>query len=519
VPLLLGACSSDLFSAPEPVGEPGAHPHDVTHDRIRTIAGDRFAITTGEGPAILQPSLDAPAEGDWAYNVGGQVNGGPALAPVGLAQNCSDRLIVPVNRSGNFNLFGFDRLYPIGGTCTNTTGDALCSPSPAPSNWCPRRAWRVQLDGAMNRNSVALNSQATRAYVATTTGKIYSIDVTNGATQWIFDTRVAGELGAASGATFEGVTPWVDYISYDIFFAVSYNSHTRTRLYKVRDNGTSVTKLSHLDIGSAALPDGVRAGVIQWNGYVYVSTTNGRIHKVTDGATLTAFTTAPWPVQLYAMDEAGGNYQQQQAAILGSPSIDAGNDLLFTVLNNVGYTVTIGGTGGTVQSVEMGWTTPQEAEDNNFPCYSSPYLVVGVGTAGQAGTMFIAHSKDQGLPQDERNRVHRREYSASGAFNMGNLTSIETFGNNNSMDDPKSSPIYFQPNPAVATAYVYVGDGGGSLNRWNYTPAAAFTNRLTFTPANNVSRIESPVVIDYTAGNIYFGNSTRIYQISQTTLQ
>ena len=43
--------------------------------------------------------------------------------------------------------------------------------------------------------------------------------------------------------------------------------------------------------------------------------------------------------------------------------------------------------------------------------------------------------------------------------------------------------------------------------------------RATFTPGNNVSRIESPVVVDYNAGNIYFGNQTRVYQINQATLQ
>lgn len=89
--------------------------------------------------------------------------------------------------------------------------------------------------------------------------------------------------------------------------------------------------------------------------------------------------------------------------------------------------------------------------------------------------------------------------------------------NPSTKDDPKSSPLVFSP--VSGTTYAYVGDYSGHLNRFD---APTLDSRSTF-PSGGTGiggRIESPVLMDYAGGNVYFGASDgRVYQIGQVSLQ
>lgn len=491
-------------TAPSSVSDvpPLPRPYDSGNSRIQWMGGDRIDDLLGEvGPVGVR----SKPEGDWSYDVDGPVNGGPAIY-TGLARACSDRLFVPTDRNATNNFYAFDNLAStdaLGAACPNTTGDGRCSPSP--NNHCPRRIWRVSLNGNMKRNSVALDLNGTRAYVLTSTGRVYSLDTATGA-NYSFNAQT--DTGSAT-ATFIGQSPWVEYFPGGILYlAASYGTGTgaRIRLYKLLDTGAALTKLAHLDIGSAALPERIESSTIVWNGFIYLGTTGGRVYKIQDGVTLTQVA-SPWPLQLQARGSAGF---ESGHPIYGSPSIDAANDLLFVIVNNVGWSVKLG-TGAT-DWVEMGWTNETEAAANNVPCYSSPFVTPSLRT------FFAAHGKNQNTPASQRSRMHRRIYAASGVFDTASLTSVATAGASSDLSYPRSSPLVFRPT-AASPLYVYVGDPGGYLNRWSY--GTDFSNQVTFGPINNNNpSIDSAIMIDGVSGNIYFGDATdRIYQIGQVSLQ
>jgi outer membrane protein assembly factor BamB len=406
-----------------------------------------------------------------------------------------------VNATSN-NVWAFDNLYPtIPGSstaCTNGGSDGGRCTSP----YCPRRIWTASLSGRLERSSLTLSLDGTAVYAATTNGVLYALDTATGAELWKLDTRTSAELGSSSGATFLATSPWVDYASGNIYVAASYG--TNFRMYKISPAGTVMARL---DVAG----DRVESSAVVWQGAVYVGTTSGRVYKLIDNGTSMARATSPWPVQLFAKDRSGNNYVDVRGPIYGTPSIDVDTDVLAVTVNNVMWTVNL--TTGAKQSVEGGWQTPSEADANNVPCYSSPWI------DPWTHTMFVAHGKNQNTPEAEQNRVHRREYLSSGAFRTDNLTSVATAGVGNpvSLSDPRSSPLVLRQSDSLA--WVFVGDAGGILNRWDYR--TNFSNRQTFnTGLGPANAIESPIMVDVMGGYIYFGsNAGRVYQISQSTLR
>jgi hypothetical protein len=527
-------CSSDrAISMPSE----GGLPLDFTQSRLASVAGNRLEIEgvlvgadelrravrggrgrggghgggRGGGRGVDGGAPSAASPGDWAYDVGGPVNGGVAIltASWGASASCADRLFVPVNTSTGNNVWAFDNLYPSipGGTgaCVNGGSDGGRCSSP----YCPRRVWTAALSGAIDRSSLTLSLDGRVVYAATTNGVLYALDTSTGATVWSLDTRSSTELGSSSNAYFRGGSPWVDYGSGNVYVAASYgtSSAPRFRIYKVSPTGVVLARWD----SSTLVPEAVEASVVVWAGALYVGTTIGRVHKLFDnGATLTP-APSPWPVQLTAKGSVRNRLADVRGTIYGTPSIDIDNDLLGITVNNVMWTVNL--STGAKQSVEGGWQNVTEAVANNVTCYSSPWIDPTIRT------MFVAHGKNQNTPESERNRVHRREYFTSGVFRTDNLTSVPTAGVGNpvSLTDPKSSPLVLRQSPSLA--WVYVGDAGGILNRWDY--GTEFSNRQTFnTGAGPAGAIETPIMVDVLGGFIYFGsNAGRVYQIGQSTLR
>src|SRR4051794_33784930 len=89
-------------------------PFDVTQTRVQSASGDRWEAQF-TGPIRSRPNKDRhyrPSNGDWNYNVGGDVNSAVAIynsAFLGgpLVASCSDKLFVATTAGG---LYAFDRL-------------------------------------------------------------------------------------------------------------------------------------------------------------------------------------------------------------------------------------------------------------------------------------------------------------------------------------------------------------------------------------------------------------------------
>ena len=97
----------------------------------------------------------------------------------------------------------------------------------------------------------------------------------------------------------------------------------------------------------------------------------------------------------------------------------------------------------------------------------------------------------------------------------GSGTSVSVRGNKSPPDltDPRSSPWFVSTTSPAGN--VFVGDGGGFLNKWAWS-GTTFGTRTTFTAS---SAISGPVTIDFLSGNLYFGSDAGlIFQITQANL-
>ncbi len=538
------ACSSpnaptaDEAARGQASSQPSARPFDVTHSRIAYRSGDRLTAeiggiaNPGTFPIGSRPRVRPPA--DWNYNVGGPVTGGTAAYVTTWkttdTASCSDMLYVPVAAS-TANVWAFTNLYATsstGAACTNgPAGPTTCTAS---TGHCPTVAWNATLKGTLNRDSLTLSLDGRYLYAVTDAGYVYALHTA------AFDAGTAGtvawSLNANTGGTasFIGAAPWVDYATGHIYVAASMSTNAIS-LYKLSSAGAVLGQLT-------IAGDGIASGAVYYSGFVYLASTSGKIHEVQDsvsadgGTKLTEVVTASkWPAVLTAEDYVSSTNTSEVAVsgkpIYGTPAIDGTNNLLFTAVNNVMWSINLGGTSdGTTHSVELGWSNGTEAHLGDQSCYTSPMVYFDGTTNPATPTVVIAHGKNQGAG-NEGPRLHRRTYQSTGVFDTGNLTSVAagTCANPNSctaaeLTWPRSSPLMFQPT-ASSPIYAFVGDNTGTLERWQYTSAAAFTNESTFViTGSGTLSIESPVLIDYVNGNIYFGSDNgRVYQISQSTLQ
>jgi hypothetical protein len=450
-------------------------------------------------------------DGDWSWAVtsggGRTVNSGVALFDplagwTATSVSCAARLVVPVdgNTAGNRrNLWVFDNLVRTGsnGACVNTS-DGNCSPSA--DGHCPRPVASLVLSGTVQRSGVTLSLDGGTAYVATTSGTLYAINVAAAtpAIKWSY---------AVSGGTYAGIMPWVDYATGNVIAAVAVSSGTTVMKFRPTDTAPWQT---------FALSEKASATPVDYGGYIYVPCASGKIHRVKDTATgLVGADTGAWPVQLRATtgsadaNRDGIPEPDQAAAILANVGIDASVDVLFAVVKNTMWSVRL--SDGHADYVEMGWQNRAEAAANNVEAYSAPSINWGATRA-----VFLGHGKAQPDGSTPSSRLHRRFYDASGNIDKVNLSSVALYGQTSSdLTRPHSSAIGIPIN-AQGDVYAFIGDGGGYLNKF------AFTGELATTPTtfSSGSEIESPVLVDYMGGNIYFGNdSGRVYQISQSTLK
>lgn len=476
-----GACSENGGVGAPSAGGPGAAEiaapapdapasGNRMYGNAARVVGSNAAVGSRLTPPDGQPTA-SPFAGDWSFDLGAPVNSAVALTGSFTGAGCGDRLFAGVNTSTKANLYAFDNLHTkgAGGVACSNVADARCSPSP--TNHCPHLLWSKTVLGALDGNSVTPSLDSSVIYVATASGSLYGINAATGATNWVLDVRSA--FGIAD-ATFKGVTPWVDYGTGDIFVAGWSPGIGIGAIGKISPAGAVKTFI--------LLPAGVVSTPILYNGFVYMAARDGKVYKVADGANLTMVNGA-WPVTL-----------QNGQAIISSPTFDTVNDRLFVGLNDSLYSVSL--TTGASSSTSIG------SSGAAAPCGSSPY--VDLATL----SVFVGH----------KGSIWRATYNASGAWTGTNRSATVKSNDASTADDPTSSPLVFSPIPGQT--YAYIGDFGGFLNRW---PASTLATPLSSFPSGVTGvggKIESPVMVDYMNGNLYFGASTgRIYQIGQVSLQ
>jgi hypothetical protein len=470
-------------------------PIDISSGRIVSGRGDRVDTEApGWMPVIDRQPIatepDDPSPGDWNYDVrggtgGGTVNGAPALFASGSGHTCADRLYVPVNLDGSAaaNLYAFNNLYkdPTANCAEPSPADSRCVPSA--NGHCPTSLWTgtsaVRLNGRLDNDGVALNIDGSQLYVNTTSGRFYVINAATGGTPAAAQTFDARAHTGSNNANFTNSTPFPQYFTNYVYTALDWLGGTRCRVYRFDVSNLQNPIFTDLTVGC-------QASVVFYNGFIYVGGADGRMWRVQDnGATLSA-SGAPWPIT-YNTNSARG------AEFASAPTLDiqdGGQDYLFATTNDF-LGATRLSTGATVVLDINGNGDIGHNINPSTPAFD-----------------FATHAVFAG-----RERMVRRTVFNPATLSFGTPVSGTTVGTGDDQD-PYSSPVVFQP---AGTNYVYIGDGGGRLNRWNATTMSS-ASRLAFNIGNNTD-IRSPIVIDYTDGNIYFGaDNGRVYQITQSQL-
>ncbi len=495
-----------LGDSPLVVGVPfpdDGRPIDATSGRVVSHRGDRLDTAMGGRTGMIDRKpievvTDAPSEGDWNYDVRGgtgtgTINGSPALFASGTTHSCADRLYVPVNLDGASaaNLYAFNNLYKDStANCAEPSpADALCQAST--NGHCPTSLWKgasaVKLAGRLDNGGVAVSLNGTRLYLNTTAGRFYEINATTGGTPAAAQTFDARAQVGGTVANFTNSTPFVDYVSNRIYTALDYSNGTRCRVYRF-DPANLQTPIF------VDLTTGCRTSVVFYGGFVYLGGADGRLWRVQDnGATLTV-SGAPWPKGILTEGNFEGmNNNLTLSPIISAPTLDVqdgGQDYAFLTEGDALTATRL--SDAATSGITIDGNGASEATSNP----SSPAF---------DWTTHAVYAA--------RERLVARTVFTPSSMSFSTLLSDTTVGAGDS-SDPYSSAVVYQP---VGTKYLYIGDGGGRLNRWDATTMAR-SSRAMFS-LGNTSDIRSPIVIDYADGYIYFGADTgRIYQITQSQL-
>jgi hypothetical protein len=465
--VLLAGCSAPTVLEHTNPGLMLGRPVDVTSRRVLSAAGDRVELAAGVG---TRPPR-AASVGSWNYDVQGPVNGGPALftsfTTTTATGACTDMLFVPVNTDSVPNLYALTNLYANCPQGVERLTPQRCDYS---AGHCPTLSWIDQLQGRLDGDSAVPSFDGTELYVATSVGVVYALRASAGQIDGLFNANT--DLGA-NDATFVNSTPWVDYPTGNLYVAVSYASNKKGAIYKLDSRANKLASL--------LLPQGVASTPLYYGGYLYVATLEGRLNKFADTPTGFVAAGTPWPLLV-----------QGSQSIVGTPSIDADSNLIFAVAGDRLGMASLAG------DVKVGV---------RLSAAPGPTLTPSSTTLDLTNhAVFVGHE----------GKIWRALYTQTG---IGTVTSQATRGNAGGNEDPRSSPLVLQVNPS--TRYVYIGDGGGFLNRWNADTLDARAQFPTLMPSGIGGPIDGSIFIDYVGGNLYFGGgtgATKIFQVTQIGL-
>ena len=392
-------------------------------------------------PPPGQPPPPPPPDNalDWQFVLGEPTNVTPALWIAGAAENnATDRMFAYGGFSGTEYFGAADNLY-----CTSG------SPN------CPDVAWDKPLDSKIDGSAIAITPDGASVYGVTSKGTVYGFNAANGATATGFPVSV--------GASVSWSSPWLDFQTqpYPLYVADTGGHVTRI------DTSTGKKTWSLKACSSA-----IHSSPIVWNGVVWVGCDDGHLYRinaatgVADGVSINLCLTS-------------SKCDRTNDAIYSAPFVDSINNRLLVGVNKQVAALDISPTGPCVTGQSC---TPQFSTfGSSAVFYSSPFVDIA------GGYVYAAFN----------NKLWRASYDGTvtnpitGAF----VGASRALASNSNLGYPKSSPMVFN-------GHVWVGDGGGYVNRFNSSDFSfeAVTPRYGTT-------IDTTPLIDVAGGNIYYGTN------------
>lgn len=346
-----------------------------------------------------------------------------------------------------------DRMYAYGvisGTSYLGAADNLYCTDPTLS--CPNVAWYLPMDSAIDGSSIALAPDGTRAYAVSSNGTVYGVDTASGA--------LASGWPVSIGAKVSWASPWLDFTATPYQLYVADTSGHVSRI----DTSTATVVWR-----SAALCRAIHSSPLVWNSVVWVGCDDGYLHRL-DPATGNEY---PPATKLCASSTCGTN-----DAIYSGPFVDiADNRLVLGVNNrviNVDISPTTGCTTGPVSCTFESMTIGSSAI-----YHSTPFIDV---TGGFVYASF-------------NNKLWRARWSGTQITTPFVASATPLKGVNKDLGYPKSTPMVFN-------GHIWIGDGGGYVNRYSSSNFAL----ENVTPRYGVT-IDTTPVIDVAGGNIYYGTN------------
>jgi outer membrane protein assembly factor BamB len=315
----------------------------------------------------------------------------------------------------------------------------------------PTVVWQKTIDSAVDGSAIALTPDATKVFAVTKKGTVYGFNTADGSAATGFPVSLGNKVSWSS--------PWIDFLTQPYPLYVG----------DVRGHVTRIDSSTGAKLTSVRLCTAIHSSPIVWNGVVWAGCDDGSLHRL-DPQTMTEFTPA---TKLCATATCRGN-----DAIYSAPFVDSIGDRLLVGVNNQVAVVDISAaTGCTTGPAACPVTLQTVGKSAIF--YSSPFIDFA------AGYVYIAFN----------NALWRASYDGTAITSPFVAASHPLAGTNADAGYPKSSPLAFD-------GHVWVGDGGGFVNRYS-TDGFAFENA---TEQYGVS-IDTTPLIDVAGGNIYFGTN------------
>ncbi|HEV8129837.1 MAG TPA: PQQ-binding-like beta-propeller repeat protein [Acidobacteriota bacterium] len=368
------------------------------------------------------------------------------------------------------NVYAFSDIY-------NTVG------SPYQEPFC---LWQKSIGNGVGKadgSSVTLSLDGSRIYLASTDGKVYCLNTTDGSTVWSYDT--VNNTAILVNPSIRNSTPYYDY-AYDQIWIGSEDG----RLHKINGiDGTLIQKSTNaVSTLRTATAYAIHSTPVRYSfggiDVVLVGTDDGFVYRVNPN-NLNALVADSGSNTSYNLTSSGTTAAAD--AIWGTPIFDVDTNSMVVAVNGNSYKVNLA-TGAKSKSTlfasgSIMYSSPAIDWDNNF-------AYVGGGL-----------------------KLWKTDYLSWPATTT---FSTSTQGTNPDNTYPRSSPLWV----SGATDYAYIGDGGGYMNRFTANNASASPSLSNYFQtltqiAGDTS--DSPPIMDYFTGNIYFGaKNGRLYQLSQT---
>jgi outer membrane protein assembly factor BamB len=340
--------------------------------------------------------------------------------------------------------------------------------------------------GKADGSSITLSLDGSRIYLAGTDVKVYCLNTTDGSTVWSYD--ALNNTALLANPSFRNSSPFYDY-SYDQIWIGSEDG----RLHKINGiNGTLIQKSTNaVSTLRTATAYAIHSTPVRYSfggiDVVLVGADDGFVYRINPN-NLDALVADSGGNTSYNLTSSGTTAAAD--AIWATPIFDVDTNSMTVAVNGAFDKVNL--VTGTKNKSVLG-TTPFTGSI----MYSSP------GIDWDNNFAYVGGGKN----------IWKTDYLSWPATTT---LSTLTQGTNPDNTFPRSSPLWV----SGTTDYMYIGDGGGYMNRFTATNTAAnpvLSNYFQTLTKISAESTDSPVIMDYFTGNIYFGaKNGRLYQLSQT---